>query len=465
MDQTDIIGKLGELSTRIDAKEELANKYKEIVKSKLAIITDKIRKLLNSQKQTIITIKEDTKKELLELEKKLSDVNEKTKKDSEDAKRALEASNAELSKNLDASERDAARLKDELNKTTPDMERMRELILKLEEQIKDSSAKQDEYEMNMRQLNNRLADRDETILKLKENLANAMSIILDLANKINKMSITEEDIKQITNELDAVIKVLDQNESGNSNDDGGLGLGNIIEAATQAVSGEAKEVKKEAEKVEEELVEELTPDEKKVAEAKEQPWWMELTEEEKIQYALPQNRSRRRDMETEAKKRMTKEIVSLTEVEPEAPVESLEDIMTLKEEQETMQPPRSKLSRSDRKRIQGELNEERRNKLDKDRRDRNVAEMQKMGATSKGITFKDRKGNVQKPMGKTNLGGRKTRKKGHKKAKTYKKNKKGGYINRKTTSHKNKKHKKKKKGSKSSKSSSSSSSKSKSTSS
>ena len=75
MDQTDIIGKLGELSSRIDEKEGLANKYKEIVKSKLAVISDKIRKLLNSQKQTIITIKEDTKKELLELEKKLSDVN------------------------------------------------------------------------------------------------------------------------------------------------------------------------------------------------------------------------------------------------------------------------------------------------------------------------------------------------------------------------------------------------------
>tara|TARA_Y200000002_G_scaffold382452_1_gene399565 strand:- start:3005 stop:4399 length:1395 start_codon:yes stop_codon:yes gene_type:complete len=464
MDQTDIIGKLGELSSRIDEKEGLANKYKEIVKSKLAVISDKIRKLLNSQKQTIITIKEDTKKELLELEKKLSDVNEKTKKDGEDAQRALEASNAELSKNLDASERDAARLKDELNKTTPDVDRMRELILKLEEQIKDSSAKQDEYELNMRQLNNRLADKDETILKLRENLGDAMALIVELVNKINNMSITENDIKQITKELDDVIKVLDQNESGSSNDDGGLGLRDVIEVATQAVSGEAKEVKKEAEKVEQDLVQELTPDEKKVAEAKEQPWWIELTEEEKIQYALPQNRSRRRDMETDAKKRMKKEIVSLSEVEPQAPVESIEDIMTLKEDEETMQPP-SKLSRSDRQRIQGELNEERRNKLDKDRRERNVAEMQKMGATSKGITFKDRKGNVQKPMGKTNLGGRKTRKKGNKKAKTYKKNKKGGYINRKTTSHKNKKHKKKKKGNKSSKSSSSSSGKSKSTSS
>lgn len=456
MDQTDIIGKLGELSSRIDEKEGLANKYKEIVKSKLAVISDKIRKLLNSQKQTIITIKEDTKKELLELEKKLSDVNEKTKKNSEDAQRALEASNAELSKNLDASERDAAKLKALLDAPNPDVLSMKELIEKLQNQLKDSSAKQDEYEMNMRQLNNQLADRDETILKLRENLGDAMALILELVNKINNMSITENDIKQITKELDDVIKVLDQNESGSGNDDGGLGLGNIIEAATQAVSGEAKEVEKEAEKVEEELVDELTPDEKKIAEAKEQPWWIELTEEEKIQYALPQNRSRRRDMETEAKKRMKKEIVSLSEVEPQAPVESIEDIMTLKEDEETMQPP-TKLSRSDRKRIQGELNET--------RRKRNVAEMEKMGATSKGITFKDRQGNVQKPMGKTNLGGRKTRKKGHKKAKTYKKNKKGGYINRKTTSHKNKKHKKKKKENKSSKSSSSSSGKSKSTSS
>ena len=51
MENADIIGKLNELASRIDAKEGINNKYKELVKSRLASITEKIKNLLARQKK------------------------------------------------------------------------------------------------------------------------------------------------------------------------------------------------------------------------------------------------------------------------------------------------------------------------------------------------------------------------------------------------------------------------------
>ena len=83
MDQVDIIGKLSDLSSRIEAKEQLSIKYKELVKARLTAISEKIKKLLTRQKDMLVKIKEESKTKLTALGKKLGDMKNQVKQQGE----------------------------------------------------------------------------------------------------------------------------------------------------------------------------------------------------------------------------------------------------------------------------------------------------------------------------------------------------------------------------------------------
>lgn len=438
MDQVDIIGKLSDLSSRIEAKEQLSVKYKELVKSRLAVISDKIKKLLARQKNMIVKIKDDSKTQLTALGKKLGDMKNQVKQQGDEALRDAEKNNKELQDNLDRSVNDIAELRRQLLEPNPDLENMRELVKKLEEQLKDSTNKQDEYEFNMKELRSQLEAKDATIEQLTTAMTDAINMIVDLITKVEKMSINDQDIEEITKLLDDVEKQLDESETSDStapgSDDGDLGIADmfqdVAQTATEVASDAAEAVTEAAEKatenVEQEVKseeapkeEELSGDEKALAEAEKQPWWKELTDAEKVLYGKPQGRSQRRGLESDAKKRLKDKETTELEEGIFKDVEGEEPAMVLNPEpvsqDSTSQPNnRTRKTREERQELSNIMNQ----RKNKSALDSMIAEANKGGK-----------------YGKT----RRHKKKGKK---TIRK-KKGGYVNKKV-SIKHKKDKKKK---------------------
>ncbi len=237
MDQVDIIGKLSELSTRIEAKEQLSVKYKDLVKARLATISDKIKNLLTRQKEMVTKIKEDSKKNLTDLGKKLGDMKTQVKQQGDDALKDAQGTSDDMKKNLDTAVSDLEKLREQMRQPNPDLENMRALVKKLEDQLKDSTNKQDEYELNMRELQTQLQLKDTTIEQLTSSMTDAINMIVDLVSKVEKMSINNEDIDEIAKLLDDVEKQLDVPEdSGNSGSgDDGLGIADMFKEAAETV--------------------------------------------------------------------------------------------------------------------------------------------------------------------------------------------------------------------------------------
>lgn len=432
MENADIIGKLNDLASRIDAKEGINNKYKELVKSRLASISEKIKNLLARQKEMIATIKGESKTKLSNLGKKLNDMKNDVKKQGEQALSDSSKNNKELQAKLDASENDIAKLKEQLATPDPDLANLRDLVKKLEEQIAEANRKQDTFQEDINNMRTQLAQKDATIEELTTGMTEAVNLIIDLISKVEKMSMTEADIDEITKLLDDVDKTLDNPDSGNDGD-GDLGIADMfnetVEAATDAVEN-ATEAATDAVENASEDTEELSPDEKALAEAKEQPWWNELTEQEKVLYGKPQGRSQRRGLESDAKSRLKKKGQPTAELSEDLQSVSDGDLNEVEEEgtmvlnepvDDQSAPTQSKKkTRKERQELSDMMN------LEKNRGD-----LQKM------VDEANQPDNL--PKGGKYRKSRRHRKKG----KTIKK--KGGYVNKKSSSHKtSKKHKKKK---------------------
>ena len=432
MENTDIIGKLNELASRIDTKEGINSKYKELVKTRLASITEKIKKLLARQKEMIVTIKADSKTKLSNLGKKLNDMKNDVKRQGEEALNDSTKNNKELQQKLDASENDIAKLKEQLATPDPDLANLRDLVKKLEDQIAEANRKQDTFQEDINNMRTQLAQKDATIEELTTGMTEAVNLIVDLISKVEKMSITEADIDEITKLLDDVDKTLDNPDSGNDGD-GDLGIADMfnetVEAATDAVEN-ATEAATDAVENASEATEELSPDEKALADAKEQPWWNELTEQEKVLYGKPQGRSQRRGLESDAKSRLKKKGQPTAELSEDLQSVSDGDLNEVEEEgtmvlnepiDDQSAPTQSKKkTRKERQELSDMMN------LEKNRGD-----LQKM------VDEANQPDNL--PKGGKYRKSRRHRKKG----KTIKK--KGGYVNKKSSSHKtSKKHKKKK---------------------
>ena len=448
MDNVDIIGKLNELASRIDAKEGINNKYKELVKTRLASITEKIKKLLARQKEMIVTIKADSKTKLSNLGKKLNDMKNDVKRQGEEALNDSTKNNKELQQKLDASENDIAKLKEQLATPDPDLANLRDLVKKLEDQIAEANRKQDTFQEDINNMRTQLAQKDATIEELTTGMTEAVNLIVDLISKVEKMSITEADIDEITKLLDDVDKTLDNPDSGNDGD-GDLGLADMfnetVEAATDAVENateaaaagltdEEQKAQKAAidflEEEEKDGEEELSSDEKAVAEAEKQPWWNELTDQEKVLYGKPQGRSQRRGLESDAKSRLKNKGEPTVELSEDLQSISDGDLKEVDEEgtmvlnepinDESAPTQSKKKTRKERQELSDMMNLE-----------KNRGELQKM------VDEANQSNNL--PKGGKYRKSRRHRKKG----KTIKK--KGGYVNKKSSSHKtSKKHKKKK---------------------
>ena len=232
MDQVDIIGKLSDLSSRIETKEKFAEEYKKLVKARLATISDKIKKLLVRQKEMVMKIKEDSKKELTALGKKLGDMKTEVKKQGDDALKDAQGTTDEMKKNLDQASGDIEKLKEQLRQPNPDLENMKTLVESLQSQLKDSTNQQDEYELNLRELRSQLQLKDTTIEQLTSGMTDAINMITDLITKVEKMSINNDDIQELTKLLDETEKQLDvsddTNNAGTGSEDGGLGIANLF---------------------------------------------------------------------------------------------------------------------------------------------------------------------------------------------------------------------------------------------
>ena len=444
MENVDIIGKLNDLSSRIDAKEGINNKYKELVKSRLASIAEKIKNLLARQKEMIATIKGESKTKLSNLGKKLNDMKNDVKRQGEQALSDSTKNNKELQAKLDASENDIAKLKEQLATPDPDLANLRDLVKKLEEQIAEANRKQDTFQEDINNMRAQLAQKDATIEEMTTSMTEAINLIVDLITKVDKMSMTDADVEEITKQLDDIDKTLDNPDSGNDGD-GDLGIAdmfnetveaatdaveNATEAATDAVENVTEAATGTAEEAKTEAQEELSPDEKALAEAEKQPWWNELTEQEKVLYGKPQGRSQRRGLESDAKSRLKKKGEPTVELSEDLQSMSDGDLKEVEEEgtmvlndpinDESAPTQSKKKTRKERQELSDMMN------LEKNR-----------GALQKMVDEANQPDNL--PKGGKYRKSRRHRKKG----KTIKK--KGGYIIKKSSSHKtSKKHKKKK---------------------
>ena len=444
MENVDIIGKLNDLASRIDAKEGINNKYKELVKSRLTSIAEKIKNLLVRQKEMIATIKGESKTKLSNLGKKLNDMKNDVKRQGEQALSDSTKNNKELQDKLDASENDIAKLKEQLATPDPDLANLRDLVKKLEEQIAEANRKQDTFQEDINNMRAQLAQKDATIEEMTTSMTEAINLIVDLITKVDKMSMTDADVEEITKQLDDIDKTLDNPDSGNDGD-GDLGIAdmfnetveaatdaveNATEAATDAVENATEAATGTAEEAKTEAQEELSPDEKALAEAEKQPWWNELTEQEKVLYGKPQGRSQRRGLESDAKSRLKKKAQPTAEISEDLQSVSEGDFNEVEEEgtmvlnepvDDQSAPTQSKKkTRKERQELSDMMNLE-----------KNRGELQKM------VDEANQPDNL--PKGGKYRKSRRHRKKG----KTIKK--KGGYVIKKSSSHKtSKKHKKKK---------------------
>lgn len=444
MENVDIIGKLNDLASRIDAKEGINNKYKELVKSRLTSIAEKIKNLLVRQKEMIATIKGESKTKLSNLGKKLNDMKNDVKRQGEQALSDSTKNNKELQDKLDASENDIAKLKEQLATPDPDLANLRDLVKKLEEQIAEANRKQDTFQEDINNMRAQLAQKDATIEEMTTSMTEAINLIVDLITKVDKMSMTDADVEEITKQLDDIDKTLDNPDSGNDGD-GDLGIAdmfnetveaatdaveNATEAATDAVENATEAATGTAEEAKTEAQEELSPDEKALAEAEKQPWWNELTEQEKVLYGKPQGRSQRRGLESDAKSRLKKKAQPTAEISEDLQSVSEGDFNEVEEEgtmvlnepvdDQTAPTQSKKKTRKERQELSDMMNLE-----------KNRGELQKM------VDEANQPDNL--PKGGKYRKSRRHRKKG----KTIKK--KGGYVIKKSSSHKtSKKHKKKK---------------------
>ena len=459
MENVDIIGKLNDLASRIDAKEGINNKYKELVKSRLTSIAEKIKNLLVRQKEMIATIKGESKTKLSNLGKKLNDMKNDVKRQGEQALSDSTKNNKELQDKLDASENDIAKLKEQLATPDPDLANLRDLVKKLEEQIAEANRKQDTFQEDINNMRAQLAQKDATIEEMTTSMTEAINLIVDLITKVDKMSMTDADVEEITKQLDDIDKTLDNPDSGNDGD-GDLGIAdmfnetveaatdavenateaatdaveNATEAATAGLTDEEQKAQKAAvdflEEEEKDGEEELSSDEKAVAEAEKQPWWNELTDQEKVLYGKPQGRSQRRGLESDAKSRLKKKGEPTAELSEDLQSMSDGDFKEVEEEgtmvlnepndDESAPVQSKKKTRKERQELSDMMN------LQKNRGD-----LQKM------VDEANQPDNL--PKGGKYRKSRRHRKKG----KTIKK--KGGYVIKKSSSHKtSKKHMKKK---------------------